>query len=394
MKQPPGSEPSKRALPASQQLCSRASTPPGALDRQLAASPRMVAQRHQVRSLFGPIAQRRSDGEAQTSEQAVLQARWVDGSNQGLPESDQARALEDPLSALLTFAQHEGLEDAESLAYRVDAAKSGGYADLLQSAVAWLKLTLQDPTPRAALSLLNTTLATLTLPDDGMDDAFHAEDDTGGNAEEELGQGDLALEEIGNEQQPVIAEALVKRHPDLLAVFTERAQAFKKEATPKLFLAWYNSGVLTRSQFKQLKPMQLARTPGTLSYQAGYASSAHGQYKDVTYKRDGVGSIDFGTTTKHKTWTNPMSGGVEVQLNQGSGNVSHGITLNGTKIKIVGASRGQHFSIANRIAKNGQGNKSPPNWTWHHLTSHYKMVLVDRVVHAKHGHNGGVHVWT
>ena len=130
-----------------------------------------------------------------------------------------------------------------------------------------------------------------------------------------------------------------------------------------------------------------------MSYQAGYTTHKHGNFKDVTYKLDNLGSIDFSKVNKKKVWKNPMKPGSEVQLTKGSGKPKYGITLSGTKIKIPGASRGQHFSMANRIMNNGFGNSSPTDWTWHHLTTYYKMVLVDRTVHAKHGHNGGVYVW-
>jgi hypothetical protein len=63
-------------------------------------------------------------------------------------------------------------------------------------------------------------------------------------------------------------------------------------------------------------------------------------------------------------------------------------------IPIAKASRAQHFWLANTIMGNDHGNSSPPNWTWHHLPKPYKMVLVDRDVHRKHGHNGGKLLWS
>ena len=51
-----------------------------------------------------------------------------------------------------------------------------------------------------------------------------------------------------------------------------------------------------------------------------------------------------------------------------------------------------NFAIANRI-KQFTCRGSPDGWTWHHLTTKYHMVLVDRAVHQKHGHNGGVFIW-
>jgi len=57
--------------------------------------------------------------------------------------------------------------------------------------------------------------------------------------------------------------------------------------------------------------------------------------------------------------------------------------------------RDQHFAIADMLYYINNGSK--PNragtWTWHHLENKYGMVLVNMLVHAKHGHNGGVHIW-
>ncbi|HLP56077.1 MAG TPA: DUF4157 domain-containing protein [Fluviicola sp.] len=59
------------------------------------------------------------------------------------------------------------------------------------------------------------------------------------------------------------------------------------------------------------------------------------------------------------------------------------------------ADRDQHFAISDMLFYINTGKK--PNragtWTWHHLTPKYHMVLVNMLVHAKHGHNGGVHIW-
>jgi hypothetical protein len=140
---------------------------------------------------------------------------------------------------------------------------------------------------------------------------------------------------------------------------------------------------------------QLARGAGP-SYQDFYASSSHGDYKKVEYYRNGKGSFDFAsrpTVYKGGRWVNPVKGGSEVNLEQGSTKKGYGIT-SGKKLADLGkASRAVHFSIANRIKKNGAGSGSPDNWTWHHLPKKYRMVLVDRQVHRKHGHNGGFFLW-
>lgn len=109
------------------------------------------------------------------------------------------------------------------------------------------------------------------------------------------------------------------------------------------------------------------------------------------YDLDGDGNIDFASPAKWLKWSNPVKGPV-INLEANSNKKGRGISKNGTLIDIAKGSRPQHFSIANRICKISQTG-SPDGWTWHHLLSKYKMVLVDRVAHAKHGHNGGKHFW-
>lgn len=57
--------------------------------------------------------------------------------------------------------------------------------------------------------------------------------------------------------------------------------------------------------------------------------------------------------------------------------------------------RDQHFAIADMLyyIKHGSKPNRAGTWTWHHLSAKYQMVLVNMLVHAKHGHNGGVHIW-
>lgn len=328
---------------------------------------------------------------------AIAQAVWVDGQNRSLDDTAKEKVWKDPLHELARIGHEFGFTDAATaLHWRVATAYESGNVELINEASTALRHALSSDQAWTIEQLLARTLDHLHLPEDAMDDPEHAEDQGSDNPEEELDPGDLMLSEIESYEQTVLAEALVMRHPGLYQQFQYLAQNAGAQATPLLFLTWFNQGVLTRSQFKQLvngNPVQKARKPGALSYQAGYTTHKHGNFKDVTYKLDTLGSIDFGKVNKQKIWKNPMKPGSEVQLNKGSGKANYGITLSGTKIKIPGASRGQHFSMANRIMNNGFGSSSPTDWTWHHLTTYYKMVLVDRTVHAKHGHNGGVYVW-
>jgi hypothetical protein len=131
---------------------------------------------------------------------------------------------------------------------------------------------------------------------------------------------------------------------------------------------------------------QFARKPNVVS-----GPKSYGAYKDVAYKTDDKGCIDFSTTHGVPTaWSDPVDPGTEVELSKA------GKAIN-TK------DRAQHFAIGDHLlakAKFGSGGKASQitnyrksKWTWHHLKDPYKMVLVDMLVHAKHGHNGGVHIW-
>lgn len=131
---------------------------------------------------------------------------------------------------------------------------------------------------------------------------------------------------------------------------------------------------------------QFARKPNVVS-----GPKSYGAYKDVAYKTDSKGCIDFSTTHNQPTaWTDPVDPGTEVDLSKA------GKTIN-TK------DRAQHFAIGDHLlakSKYGAGGKASQitnyrksKWTWHHLKDPYKMVLVNMLVHQKHGHNGGVHLW-
>lgn len=117
------------------------------------------------------------------------------------------------------------------------------------------------------------------------------------------------------------------------------------------------------------------------------------------YQRDSQGNIDFNSIYSYTNlYKYPVEPNSFVDLAEGSPSPEYGILLNGNAVHIPKASRAQHFSIANRIAKkhgqiSGNGGNSPNNLTWHHLIDKYKMVLVDRVVHRSFGHNGGFYFW-
>ena len=120
------------------------------------------------------------------------------------------------------------------------------------------------------------------------------------------------------------------------------------------------------------------------------------------YRRDLYGNIDFSSVEKldpDGKWKDPVLPGSQVNLEMNGKKSGYGLLSNGNYVCIADASRQQHFSIANRVAReNGKTHSqnpatSPDGFTWHHLIDKYKMVLVDRETHRRFGHNGGFYFW-
>lgn len=174
--------------------------------------------------------------------------------------------------------------------------------------------------------------------------------------------------------------------------YEARAASSNVQPSLEMFLDWYNAPVVTKTGFGNLAPSQFKRGPGD-SYQESYNPVNYPTFLKVTYTRDGQGCIDFSKAANYKTWTNPVKSGSKVQLSKGVKNKAYGLTWT-AKISIAAASRAQHFALANRMIGDKSGQGSPAGWTWHHLPQKYEMVLVDREVHRKHGHNGGKLLWT
>jgi len=130
-----------------------------------------------------------------------------------------------------------------------------------------------------------------------------------------------------------------------------------------------------------------------------YATSSGTALKDVMYTRSAAGYIEF---TAPDAITTPAAFAPARQHN----NTDISDPADGTKLNLIlpggivptlkNSSRSQHFKVANReagtVGQHGSGS-SPANYTWHHKLAPGRMVLVDRMVHSKHGHNGGVHLW-
>lgn len=146
--------------------------------------------------------------------------------------------------------------------------------------------------------------------------------------------------------------------------------------------------------------MQLKRASNRTSENKTFITSTVGKYVDVSYTTDSKGGIDFERRTGSTQWKNPVLSNSTVDLSYGKNNdfpinkndEDYGMLQNGNYVQIRGASRNQHFNIANRIV-GLPGSNSPNNYTWHHLLEYPKMVLVDREVHRKYGHNGGFYLW-
>ncbi len=144
---------------------------------------------------------------------------------------------------------------------------------------------------------------------------------------------------------------------------------------------------------------QLRRASNANSGPKNYTSTSGVVLNQVGYTTDGVGNINFSAPWRNAPGTpyggfNPVTGPV-VNLAQGSGS-AHYMNINdrsGKPVPIKGSRRDQHFRAANLILGNGLGGVSPAGYTWHHLTAFGRMVRVDRMVHRKHGHNGGFLLW-
>lgn len=145
---------------------------------------------------------------------------------------------------------------------------------------------------------------------------------------------------------------------------------------------------------------QFKRASNRQSAEKDFNTSNVGWYEKVSYTTDSKGGIDFRTPTTRLKWNNPVNENSEVDLSEGKGSdfplnkvpTDYGMLGNGKYVQIRGANRSQHFNIANRLT-GSSGSESPKYWTWHHLLEYPKMVLVDRIVHRKYGHNGGFYLW-
>jgi len=216
----------------------------------------------------------------------------------------------------------------------------------------------------------------------------------------------------------------LKRLPDpvLFEIFKNLALPLLRNAGQRIpnhlvtiYYQWKFGGVHTRSQLctllgiqaKSQSVVQMARTGNTYSYNTGYTGNHTGtNYADVVYYRDTGGNIDFSVNpatiiasynilsgdsiaASSIAWSDPLVSASKVQMSTDLTDKKKGVMPSGKAVSLPKASRSQHFAIADMLYPNARTGKL----TWHHLNNPYEMVLVDMRVHAKHGHNGGVHLW-
>ena len=317
----------------------------------------------------------------------VLQGQWVD--------ENVMTVGKDPIDTLYTYARSKEplvanfAEVIELLAELIN--EPGVNAEVRKKVLEMLAATVGPGQLWSTPQLLNRVSLTASDPDPlSTDIDDHGEDDRA-DAPEITITFDNFSEYIDTSQIPADDVGLYE-------VFAGLARSLGLAPTREIYRVWYGKGVLTRSGFRALFPStemdvsQYARTPNSLSYQDEYDTYNFGQFKKVTYRLDGDGNINYSKVKKASKWKNPEDAKTLVDLEKGAKKKGHGLMRSGKVVKIVDASRGQHFSIANRIMKY-DFDGSPDDWTWHHMSKRFKMVLVDRRVHQKHGHNGGVYIW-
>ncbi|AFY43816.1 DUF4157 domain-containing protein [Nostoc sp. PCC 7107] len=232
------------------------------------------------------------------------------------------------------------------------------------------------------------------------DDSDHGSEDAD-TLTEDLYPDELKKDEF--EEIKGYEEILIEIFDNLCTVY--QINIDKQQVWDRFYEEWSQS-VVTRQWWQEFKkradqqksengstqPIQMKRTGNTDSYQEKYQTANFGEFKQVTYRRDGKGNINFSNTKSHTAWTDPINRSTYVKLNQGMKDKKYGIMSGGQKVKLAGASRAQHFAIGDKLCSWAKANRKS-KWTWHHLSKEYEMVLVDMRVHAKHGHNGGVLLW-
>ncbi len=250
-----------------------------------------------------------------------------------------------------------------------------------------------------ALSIPPPTVATPASEDDGHD---LDEDYRGGLGDPVLALGDNPQASYRNVLRAMEAfQELQTREKSKAA----RRQADAVKGDPFSSVAAFLSG---RQAVEEViaERVQLRRNPGTSAVKS-YTSSHGVALVNITFERQAPdANIDFNQPLA------TQAGGVHAQdpiantfgphqnvniLDPVNPNFLFQTNFqNGQPVPVVSAKTGRdhHFAAGNRaVGRRDWGRASPPNWTWHHLLPRGRMSLVDRQMHAKHGHNGGMLFW-
>jgi hypothetical protein len=230
-------------------------------------------------------------------------------------------------------------------------------------------------------------------PDEGMSEEGHLGD-----------EGDANLELVCPEDIPPVMMSTILSQLPYMPIFTSVRQFYGDGIARRTLELWCGrQGVTTRATFEGLvaqavqeempsRIMQRQRKPGE-SGPSSYIGTWNGfPYSQVVYDRNSKGCFDFSRPLRRSAWSNPVEGHW-CNLQNSCNTAGKGLMPSGGSIPLAKGSRSQHFAIANHLNMMS-GSASPTNLTWHHLQRPYEVVLVDRMVHSKHGHNGGKLLWT
>ena len=330
----------------------------------------------------------------------VLQARWKD-----IDKIDQWNLIRpDPENALGELAKAMDSPLLPQYLGLGELFKVGG-AELLSPIRSYLTVTMRDGEPHDTDALLMKVMGDVTaVMRPPMQSLQGGDDDENDHPEEDS----PAVEEELITDPSHVNTAEMQDEPGLLEIIFRNiaaAQGFT-DVTAGAFQEWYQSGVVTRNQFRQIlerhrqptvpsgfgRLIQTKRLPNTASFQAAYVSSNFGQFTNVTYTTDAKGNIDFTKPTNKGTWKNPVMPNSGVKLQKGATRKGYGILNNGVETKLYRAGRSRHNMIANRL-RSDLAAAAASTYTWHHRTKEYGMELVDYMAHRKHGHNGGFLFW-
>ncbi len=392
----------------------------------------MGAKAKQLQVAPSTTIEEKSNG---TTQQKVVQRKWVSLLENGSLNTEQRQLVntiyqESPIKAYIQMLKFLG--DTEKLNYisqvdwseasisAVNKAISGTIEDLGYFSTSYLFTRIEDVVVFFIPEIEHGEEHNIEVTAE-VDESDHGPM-TGGAPEEIIDWDELepeGMSRLSKAKDMFGTPVLFNLFLNLVQYHCKKAGVGLPDQLDKRYLLWLKSGVFTRSQFKQLlgitplsgddtkQIIQMARTPNTYSFNGDYTGASNGfNYDNVIYYRDGYGSIDFtknpksivanynkaeGAKIKSASiqWVNPQDSSSEIQLSNDLKDKTKGVMPSGTKVTLRTATRPQHFAIADMLFPNSRTG----TWTWHHLTSKYKMVLVDMTVHAKQGHNGGVYIW-